>query len=180
MKARKHYWETRELVIIGSFAALIKVVSFLVSIAGGGMNPLSLIAKNVVATSLLIILISSVRKFGVLMLYVTISGIITMLTMGRGMMILPGLLLAGFICESIIRLTGGYRSTRAIIIGVFFFDFMYRAISLGLGYLFTRENPQLLMMAVFVVAVGYVGCLIGLGVGAAFSKELKHAGIIKV
>ncbi|MCK5132587.1 MAG: MptD family putative ECF transporter S component [Candidatus Sabulitectum sp.] len=180
MKTKKFYWETRELVIIGSFAALIKIISFLVSIAGGGMNPLALIAKNVVATSLLIILISSVRKFGVLTLYVAISGIIIMLTMGRGMMLLPGLLIAGILCELIIKFTGGYKSTRAIIMGVFFFDILFRVISLVLGFLFTRENPQLMIMAVVVVSIGYVGCLIGLGVGSAFAKELKHAGIIKV
>ncbi|PIE52042.1 hypothetical protein CSA37_08765 [Candidatus Fermentibacteria bacterium] len=177
---KKYYWETRELVIIGSFAALIKVISFLVSITGGGMNPITLIMKNIVATSLLIILISSVRKFGVLSLYVVVSGIISMLTMGMGMMLLPGLLLAGILCELIIKYTGGYKSTKAIILGVFFFELSFRVISLGLGYIFTRENPQILMMAVFAVVLGFVGCLIGLKVGSSFSKELKHAGIIKV
>lgn len=180
MKTKKYYWETRELVIIGSFAALIKIISFLVSITGGGMNPLALIAKNIVATSLLIILISSVRKFGVLTLYVAISGIITMLTMGRGMMLLPGLLIAGILCEFIIKIFGGYKSTKAIIAGVFLFDLLFRSISMGLAYIFVRENPQLLAMAAVAVAIGYIGCLIGLGVGSAFSKELKHAGIIKV
>jgi len=180
MKTKKHYWETRELVIIGSFAALIKIISFLVSITGGGMNPLALIAKNIVATSLLIILISSVRKFGVLTLYVAISGIISMLTMGRGMMLLPGLLIAGILCEFIIKFFGGYKSPKAIIVGVFLFDLLFRGISMALAYIFVRENPQLLVMAGIAVAIGYVGCLIGLGVGSSFSKELKHAGIIKV
>ncbi len=176
---KKQYWETRELVIIGSFAALIKIISFLVSITGGGMNPVALVAKNIVATSLLIILISSVRKFGVLTLYVGIAGIITMLTMGRGLMLLPGLLLAGIISELIIKATGGYKSPAAVIMGVFLFDILYRVIALSLSFAFSRENPQLMIMATVIVIIGYLGCLIGLGVGSRFSKELKHAGIIR-
>ncbi len=179
MNKEKFYWETRELVVIGTFAALIKIVSFLVAITGGGMNPIAMVAKNIVSTALLIILVFNVRKFGVLSLYVLISGMITILTMGRGLMLLPGILIAGFICDLIIKFCGGYKSSFAIIAGVALFDIFYRAISLSLGYLFMRENPQLLYFAGITVAIGYIGCIIGLFTGNIFAKELKHAGIIK-
>ena len=65
---KKRYWQTRELIVIGTFAALIKVSTLLIAIAGGGMNPVSLLLKNMVATSLLIVLVYKVRKFGVLTL----------------------------------------------------------------------------------------------------------------
>jgi len=33
---KKRYWQTRELIVIGTFAALIKVSTLLIAIAGGG------------------------------------------------------------------------------------------------------------------------------------------------
>ncbi|MEA2012830.1 MAG: MptD family putative ECF transporter S component [Verrucomicrobiota bacterium] len=179
MQNKKFYWETRELVVIGTFAALIKIVSFLVAITGGGMNPIAMVAKNIVATALLIILVFNVRKFGVLSLYVLISGMISILTMGRGLMLLPGILIAGFFCDCLIKICGGYKSSFAVLAGVALFDICYRVISLSLGYLFMRENPQLLYFAFITVGIGYIGCLIGLFTGNIFTKELRHAGIIK-
>ncbi len=179
-KTKKYYWENRELIIIGTFAALIKIVSFLVSITGGGMNPIAMIMKNIIATALLVVLVANIRKFGVLMLYVTIASLISIITFGRGLMIAPGMILAGLICDLIIKLAGGYKSNFAIILGVAFFDIMFRIISLALGYLFTRENPQLMLFAFVAVGVGYIGCVIGLFVGNYFAKELRHAGIIRM
>lgn len=178
-KNKPYYWQTHELVLIGTFTALIKVISFLVAITGGGMNPVSMIVKNFISTSLLVILVFSVRKFGVFTLYVAVAGCISMITMGRGLMITPGLLIAGFACDFIIVLLGGYKSNLAVLCGVALFDISYRSISLGIGYLFTRENPQLMLFAVVTVAIGYLGALGGLYGGKRFAEELKHAGIIK-
>jgi energy-coupling factor transport system substrate-specific component len=173
------YWETRELVIIGTFAALIKISSFLVAITGGGMNPISMIAKNIVTTALLVILVMNVRKFGILTLYVLIPGLISLLTMGRGMMLLPGLLVAGVTCDLLIRFAGGYRRDLSVLLGIALFDILYRGVSLGIGFVMTRENPKLVMMAAVVVGIGYLGCIPGLFVGKAFAGELRHAGVIK-
>ena len=178
MKNSKHYWETRDLVIIGSFTAMIKIVSFFISISGGGMNPISMVLKNIVQTALLIILIFSIKKFGTLTLYVLISGVLTMLTMGSGMMTLPGLLLGGLISDLIIKFTGGYKSNFAVLTGVALFDFLSRFISLSVGYLMVRENKTMMLFAFIAVGVGYLGCLIGLFVGKSFAKELRHAGVI--
>ena len=178
-KIKKFYWENRELIIIGTFAALIKIVSFLVSIMGGGMNPISMILKNIITTALLVVLVANVRKFGVLMLYVVITSIISIIVFGRGMMIAPGMILAGLICDFAIKFTGGYKSNSSILLGVAIFDILFRTISLSLGYLMMRENPKLLIFAYIAVGVGYIGCVIGLFVGNYFTKELRHAGIIR-
>jgi len=178
MENKKNYWETRDLVVIGSFTAMIKIVSFLISITGGGMNPLSMIAKNLVQTTLLIILIFSVKKFGTLTLYVLISGVISMITMGRGMMTLPGLLVGGFLADLIIRIFGGFKSNFAVLAGVAVFDLLSRFVSLSIGFLMVRENKAMLLFAAIAVTLGYLGCLIGLFVGKSFAKELRHAGVI--
>ena len=60
---KKRYWQVRELIVIGIFAALIKVSTLLIAIAGGSMNPVTLVLKNIVATSLLVVLLYKVRKF---------------------------------------------------------------------------------------------------------------------
>ena len=56
-KQNAPYWNVRELVVIGIFAAVIKVSSILVALVGGGMNPLTLIMKNLLFTTLLVVLL---------------------------------------------------------------------------------------------------------------------------
>ena len=43
---KKRYFNCRELVVIGVFAASVKVVTMLIALAGGGLNPVSLILKK--------------------------------------------------------------------------------------------------------------------------------------
>ena len=64
--SHRSYWKSQDLVMIGVFAAAIKLTSLLIALAGGGMNPISLILKNLVFTSLLIVLLLKVRKLGTL------------------------------------------------------------------------------------------------------------------
>ncbi len=180
MGKKRKYWESWEIVSIGTFAALIRISSFLVSITGGGMNPVAMILKNLIATSLLVILLYRVRKYGVLSLYVLINSIMTMVMMGRGMMMAPCALLAGLIGDWLIVMLGGYRSTAAVLVGVGFYETVYRIVSLGLGYFFMRENINLLYFAVVTVSIGYIGCIAGIFTGMHFSRELKHAGIIRL
>lgn len=71
--SKKRYWQSRELITIGTFAALIEISTLLIAIAGGGMNPVTMVIKNIVATSLLIVLLYKVRKFGALTLFDHIS-----------------------------------------------------------------------------------------------------------
>ena len=48
MSKLHQYWSARELVLVGVFAAATKLSSLLIALAGGGMNPVSLIVKNIV------------------------------------------------------------------------------------------------------------------------------------
>ncbi len=176
---KKRYWQARELIVIGIFAALIKVSTLLIAIAGGGMNPVTMVLKNIVATSLLVVLLYKVRKFGVLTLFVMVSGVVSLLLMGGNMITVPGMLIAGLICDCLIVITGGYKRTWSLIVGIGLFDFLSRAITLGYSYLTFREEPKLFIMGVVVVIIGYLGCVLGLGSGVFFVKELKHAGIIR-
>ena len=176
---KKRYWQTGELIAIGTFAALIKISTMLIAIAGGGMNPVSMVIKNIVATALLIVLLYKVRKFGTLVMYVLVSSIVSMLLMGGNMITIPGLLIAGIICDCLIALTGGYGKPWALVMGAGLFDFLSRAVTLAYSYLTFREEPELFIMGTVIVAIGYLGCLIGLGSGLFFVKELRHAGIIR-
>ena len=56
MTTVRSYWKSQELVMVGVFAAAIKLSSLLIALAGGGMNPVSLLLKNLVFTTLLIVL----------------------------------------------------------------------------------------------------------------------------
>ena len=57
---RRFYWDTESLVVVGLFTALSKVISLMIALLGGGMNPLTLFLKNGVATALLVVLVARV------------------------------------------------------------------------------------------------------------------------
>ncbi len=172
-------WNTEELVLIGTFAALIKMVTLTVSLLGGGMNPATLLLKNIVATSMLVVLLHKVPRTGVLVLYVLQQAIIMMMLMGSGMIILPGYLIAAIIAETIAFFVGGYRNTFSILLCIGFYDLGSRIVSMGMSWLFMRENISLFFVALGIVGIGYIGCLVGLGTGIKFVKEFRHAGFIR-
>lgn len=172
-------WDTEELVLIGTFAALIKIITLTVSLLGGGMNPLTLLLKNVVATSMLVVLLHKVPRAGVLILYVLQQAIIMVMMMGSGMIILPGYLVAALIAESLALLGGGNQKTAAIILAVGCYDLTSRSVSMGMSWLFMRENIGLFLAATAIIAFGYIGCIIGLGTGVKFVKEFRNAGFIR-
>ena len=58
---RPRYWAARELVAIGIFAAAAKLISLLIALAGGGMNPATLLLKNLVFTTLVVVMLYKVR-----------------------------------------------------------------------------------------------------------------------
>jgi len=178
-RLRQGYWEVRELVTIGVLAATTKVTSLLVALVGGGMNPLSFVFKNLVFTSLLVVLLFKVRKSGSLALFVIINIIVTMLLMGGGFFLLPSMLLAGILAEGVILALGGYRQAFAIMVGVGVYDILFKAGSLAISWIMIREQPQLLWVSAVMVAIGYTGSLAGLVTGFLFVKELRHAGIIR-
>lgn len=178
---RSFYWDTESLVVVGLFTALSKVVSLMIALLGGGMNPLTLFLKNGVATALLVVMVARVRKFGVLALYVLVGQVVSFLIAGGGMsMLLPGFLVAALASDALIALCGGYRRIGAVLAGVALYDFLGRALSLGYSLVHSRENMAMVMVAGAFIVLGYLGCLlIGLPCGAKFVKELRHAGIVR-
>jgi len=173
------YWAPSELIVIGTFTGLIKTSTLLIALAGGGMNPVTLMLKNTVATSLLIILVHKVRKFGVLTLFSLINCIVSLMLMGGNPMSLAGTLVTGLFCDLILLPGNGVQSPARILIAVAVFDFLSRTVSLGYFFLLYREEIRMFIMGAAMVGIGYLGCLAGLGTGVLFVKELKHAGIIR-
>ncbi len=173
-----HYWQARELVSIGVFAALIKVASILIALVGGGMNPLTLILKNLVFTALLLVLLFKVRKTGTLLLFCAVSILMSMLLMGGGFFLVPAMLVAGLVAEGLILLLGGYSRNWALLAGVACYDLVFKSLSLGIAWIFIREQPALLWLSALFVLIGYSGALLGLPLGMRFIKELRHAGIV--
>ena len=129
----KPYWMVRELVTIGVFAALVKVSSLLVALIGGGMNPLTLILKNLLFTSLLLVLLFKIRKPGTLLLFNAVSIMVSMLLMGGGFFLLPSVILAGFVAEGLILVLGGYGRAWAVMLGVAYFDLISKSLSLDIS-----------------------------------------------
>jgi energy-coupling factor transport system substrate-specific component len=177
-RTRQRRWEVRELAAIGIFAAIAKVSSLMVALAGGGMNPLTLVLKNLVFTALLVVLMFKVRKSGTLTLFVLVSSLFTAMLLGAGIVLLPPMLAAGLCAEGLIIALGGYRRSVNLFLGVALFDLLFKLGSVGLTWLFVREQPQLIWLMTIMVAVGYSGALMGLFAGARLVKELHHAGII--
>lgn len=177
-RAGVRYWAVRELVTVGVFAALTKVSSLLVALVGGGMNPLTLVLKNLVFTVLALVLLFKLRKPGTLLLFTLVNVLVSMLLMGGGFFLLPSMLVAGLAAEGIILLLGGYRNELALVAGIACYDLLFKAGSFGVSWLFVREQPELLWFTGVVVAIGYVGALAGLPVGLRFLRELRHAGIV--
>jgi energy-coupling factor transport system substrate-specific component len=178
-RGRLPYWEVRDLAVIGIFAALIKTSSLMVALIGGGMNPLTLILKNMVFTAFLVVLLFKVRKRWTLMLFIAVNTVFSMLLMGGGFLLLPSMLLAGLLAEGLIAALGGYRRAVNILLGVALYDLLSKGVSLGVSWLFIREQPQMMWLITVMVAIGYSGAVIGLFAGRAFVKELRHAGIVR-
>lgn len=179
MRIRKRRWEPRELVLLGVFAAAAKLSSLLIALAGGGMNPVSLVAKNLVFTALLIVLLTKVPKAGTQLLFTAVSTLVSVLLMGGSMALLPAALVAAVLGEAAAAASGGAEKPWAPWVAAAVYDFASKSISLGVSYLFMRESPALMTVVVPVVAVGYLGSLLGLWVGGKTVEELKHAGFVR-
>ena len=71
------------------------------------------------------------------------------------------------------------RKPWAPVLGVAVYDLASKVFSLGVSWLFMRENPALLYVIVPIVVIGYVGSLFGLFSGVRAVRELRHAGIVR-
>ena len=134
--------------------------------------------KNLVFTTLLVVMLCKVHRPGTLLLFTVINIIVSMLLLGASVTLLPPMLVAALAAEAAMwpgRTAGGARNA---VIGAAVFDIVSKVLSLGVSWLFLRENPAMMVMAVPFVAVGYLGSVGGLFSGVRAVRELRHAGII--
>lgn len=174
-----HYWSAQELVVLGVFSAAAKLSTLLVALVGGGMNPVSLLAKNLIFTTLLVVMLYKVRKPGTLTLFVLVNMLISMLLLGGSVTLLPAMLLAAGFAEAVVACSGGMGKPWSPVLGVAVYDLTSKVFSLGVSWLFMRENPALLYVIVPIVIIGYAGSFCGLFSGVRAVRELRHAGIVR-
>lgn len=172
-------WGARDLVVIGVFAATAKLSTVLIAMVGGGMNPVSLLLKNVVFTTLLVIMLYKVRQPGTLSLFVIVSALVNFLLLGGNVTLIPPMLVAALVSEAVMKFVKSLGWKGAIFWGVGCFDFLSKGLSLAVSYLMMRESPALMAVVLPIVLIGYAGSLIGLYTGYRSMKELRHAGIVR-
>jgi hypothetical protein len=174
-----YYWTTADLVRVGVFAALSRVIGLAIALAGGGMNPVALLLRNAATTALLVVFLQKTRRKGALLLFVGVQGLLSLLLMGSGLMTLPGVVLAALVVESVFFCLGGYHTVPRVLLAVLCFETLARAVSLGVSYLFLRESPAMFMVAFVIVGFAYLGCPLGLWIGGRLIHELRAAGVIR-
>ena len=172
-------WGARDLVVIGVFAATAKLSTVLIAMVGGGMNPVSLLLKNVVFTTLLVIMLYKVRQPGTLSLFVIVSALVNFLLLGGNVTLSPPMLAAALVSEAVMKFVKSLGWKGAVFWGVGCFDFLSKGLSLAVSYLMMRESPALMAVVLPIVLIGYAGSLIGLYTGYRSMKELRHAGIVR-
>ncbi len=179
MTVKPAYWKSQELVMIGVFAAAIKLSSLLIALAGGGMNPVTLMLKNLVFTTLLIVLLVKVKKSGTLLLFTAVSMIVSVLLMGGSVTLLPAAIVGAIVAELAILLTGGFKHSWTTYIGVAVYDLGTKIFSIAVSYIMMRETPALVLSVLPIIFIGYTGCLLGLFTGYRTLQELRHAGMVR-
>ena len=172
-------WGARDLVVIGVFAATAKLSTVLIAMVGGGMNPVSLLLKNVVFTTLLVIMLYKVRQPGTLSLFVIVSALVNFLLLGGNVTLIPPMLVAALVSEAVMKFVKSLGWKGAVFWGVGCFDFLSKGLSLAVSYLMMRESPALMAVVLPIVLIGYAGSLIGRYTGYRSMKELRHAGIVR-
>ena len=143
------------------------------------MNPVTLMLKNLVFTTLLIVLLAKVKKSGTLLLFTAVSMIVSVLLMGGSITLLPAALVGAIAAELAILLTGGFKHAWTTYIGVAVYDLGTKIFSIAVSYLMMRETPALMVSVLPIIFIGYTGCLLGLFTGYRTLQELRHAGMIR-
>ncbi len=173
------HWSVQDLVVIGVFSAAVKISTLLVALVGGGPNPVGFLAKNLVFTTLFVVMLYRVRRPGTLTLFILINMLISMLLLGANVSLLPSMLGGAFLAELAVLVGGGMNRPWGPVLGVAVYDLASKILSLGISWLFMRENPAMLMIVLPFVVIGYIGSVGGLFTGVRAVRELRHAGIIR-
>jgi energy-coupling factor transport system substrate-specific component len=173
-------FSTGELVTIGLFAGAAKAASLMVALAGGGMNPLTLILKNAIWAALWLILLVKVQKPGTLTLANLIAALFGLFLMGSSMLALPAVLFACVLAEALMSALSGFMGRLWVAAaGIAVSELLAKGVSLGIAFLGMREQAALIIPVTVIISVGYLGILAGLAGGVKMVKELRHAGLIR-
>ncbi len=173
------YWDVKELVVVGVFSAAAKLATLLVALVAGGPNPLGFALKNLVFSTLFVVMLYQVRKVGTLSLFICINILVSTLLLGVSVTLLPAMLAGAMLAELAVMATGGMGKAWGPVLGVSVYDLCSKVVSLGISWLFMRENPAMLVVIIPFVVIGYIGSLCGLVTGVRAVRELRHAGIVR-
>ncbi len=168
------------MVTIGLFAGAAKAASLMVALMGGGMNPLTLLLKNAVWAALWLVLLIKVSRPGTLTLANLVAALLGLLLMGSAMLSLPGIMIACILAE-LLMLGMGKRINRVwvALFGIATSELLAKGFSLGISFISLREQPVLIIPVLIIIAIGYLGIIMGLWGGVKMVKELRHAGLIQ-
>lgn len=172
-------WENIDLITIGTFAALIRVSGYLITICGGGLNPLAFILKNIMITCLLVVLCYKVNKFGVITLYVSVTYLFSMILTGSVHIGIPTMLTCALLADLILFYGGKWKKQFAVLSAVVFYELTAKLSGFAIAILYSREDLKLMVFPLIVVSIGLIGSVVGLPFGILLLKELRHAGIVR-
>ena len=158
-----------DLVFIGVFAAAAKLSAIVIALAGGGINPLALVAKNLIVAVLLVVLLTKVNKRGTLFICMVVSSIVGSLLSGSAVMLAPGAIVGAFVGEFFWQRPW---------IAVCMSELTAKAIALAAAWVVLRESPALFNVVLPVVLIGAAGTFLGLWLSRSTVRELRHAGFL--
>lgn len=177
--AQTFRWSAHDLVVLGVFSAAAKLSTLVVALAGGGINPVTLLLKNLIFTTMLVVMLYKVRTPGTLVLFVLVNMLISMLLLGGSITLLPSMLGGALLGEAAAFAAGGLLRPWGPVLAVGVYDLSSKVFSLGMSWLALRESPAMLVPVAIIVALGYVGSFMGLFSGVRAVRELRHAGIVR-
>ena len=177
--AQTFRWSAHDLVVLGVFSAAAKLSTLVVALAGGGSNPVTLLLKNLIFTTMLVVMLYKVRTPGTLVLFVLVNMLISMLLLGGSITLLPSMLGGALLGEAAAFAAGGLLRPWGPVLAVGVYDLSSKIFSLGMSWLALRESPAMLVPVAIIVALGYVGSFMGLFSGVRAVRELRHAGIVR-
>ncbi len=172
-------WSAHDLVVLGVFSAAAKLSTLVVALAGGGINPVTLLLKNLIFTTMLVVMLYKVRTPGTLVLFMLVNMLVSLLLLGGSVTLLPSMLGGALLGEAAAFAAGGLSRPWGPVLAVGVYDLSSKILSLGMSWLTLRESPGMLVPVAIIVALGYAGSFMGLFSGVRAVRELRHAGIVR-
>lgn len=172
-------WSAHDLVVLGVFSAAAKLSTLAVALAGGGLNPVTLLLKNLIFTTMLVVMLYKVRTPGTLILFVLVNMLVSLLLLGGSVTLLPSMLGGALLGETAAFAAGGMIRPWGPVLAVGVCDLASKILSLGMSWIAMRESPAMLVPVAIIVALGYAGSFMGLFSGVRAVRELRHAGIVR-